>query len=89
MPWQNNLGGGGVYLGGTAYPMRKRYEIVQGFINTRSISQSARDNHIFYVTADKIINGFLQLETVMPERAGTKLDGSLKTGCLLTCRLWF
>ena len=50
MPSQNNLISG-VNLKGTAYPMQKRYVIVQSFIDTRSITQSARDSHVCYVTA--------------------------------------
>ena len=77
MPWQNNLAGG-VYLNGTAYPMQKRYEIVQSFINTRSISQSARDNHVCYITADKIISGLFTTGNCNTRKGGNETGRKLE-----------
>ena len=57
MPWQNNSVGG-IYLNGAAYPVQKRFEIVKSFLNTTSISDTARENKVSSVTADKIVTAF-------------------------------
>ena len=71
MPWQNNSVGG-IYLNGTSYPLQKRYEIVQSFINTGSISESAQDNQVWYGTANKIISGFLATGSCEARKGGNR-----------------
>ena len=77
MPWQNNLAGG-VYLNGTAYPLQKRYEILQSFMNTGSISESARDNQICYLTTDKIVTTFLTTGSCEARKGGNELGRKLE-----------
>ena len=57
MPWVDNQAGE-IYLEGTAYPLQKRYEIVKTFINTGDTAESARQNHVCFNTADRIVTGF-------------------------------
>ena len=86
MPWQNNLADG-VYLNGTAYPLQKRYEILQSFMNTGSISVSARDNQVCYLTADKIVTTSLATGSCEARKGGNKLVRKLEDSMLAYLKL--
>ena len=69
MPWVDNQAGG-IHLEGTAYPLQKRYEIVKTFINTGDTAETARQNHVCFNTADRILTGFFTTGTCEPKKGG-------------------
>ena len=56
----------------------KRYEILQSFMNTGSISESARGNQVCYLTADKIVTTFLTTGSCKVRKGGNELGCKLE-----------